>query len=180
MQIIIILISVLFSKGFSQNDFYIENEHGYFKQKFELANDLVKIPVEINGRELSFLLDTGVSSTILFSFSETDSASVNNPSVIYLKGMGSGNPLRALKSENNILKLGDAVSRNLDIYIIEGEIFSISNRLGVALNGILGYDFFKDFVVEMNYKSKKMKVFEKGAYVYKKCRRCVDLPLVFL
>ncbi len=55
----------------------------------------------------------------------------------------------------------------------------ISNRLGVEVNGILGYDFFKDFIVKFNYKSKKMKVYEQDAYKYKNCRRCVDLPLYF-
>lgn len=178
-KVIVILISVFFSKVFAQNDFVIENDKGYFKQKFELANDLVIVPVELNGRELSFLLDTGVNSTILLSFNSEDSTSVNDPSIIYLKGLGSGKPIRALKSNSNILKLGEAISRNLDVYIINGDVFSISNRLGVAINGILGYDFFKDFVIEMNYKSEKMMIYEKGIYEYKRCKRCIDLPLKF-
>lgn len=178
-KVIVIIISVFFSKVFAQNDFVIENDKGYFKQKFELVNDLVVVPVELNGRELSFLLDTGVNSTILFSFTSEDSTIVNDPSVIFLKGLGSEEPVRALKSNMNEFKLGEAVSRNLDVYIIEGDVFSISNRLGVEINGILGYDFFKDFVIEMNYKSEKMKVYEKSVYKYKKCRRCIDVPLRF-
>ncbi|MDX1542646.1 MAG: retropepsin-like aspartic protease, partial [Christiangramia sp.] len=177
--IIIILISAISSNTFAQNDFVIENDKGKFKQKFDLVNDLVIVPVEVNGRELSFLLDTGVSSSIIFSLSSEDSTNLNNPLTVYLKGMGVGKPLRALKSSHNVLKVGDAVSKDHSIYIIEGEIFNISNRLGVALNGILGYDFFKDFVIEFNYKRKFMKVFNKDEYEYSQCRRCVDLPLNF-
>ena len=177
--IIIIVISAIFPNAFSQNDFVIENDKGKFKQKFDLINDLVIVPVEVNGRELSFLLDTGVNSTIIFSLSSEDSTNVNNPLTVYLKGMGVGKPLRALKSSHNTLKVGDAVSRDQSIYIIEGEVFSISNRLGFALNGILGYEFFKDFVIEFNYKRKFMKVFNKNEYEYDDCRRCVDLPLKF-
>lgn len=177
--IIIILISAIFPNAFSQNDFVIENDKGKFKQKFDLINDLVIVPVEVNGRELSFLLDTGVNSTIIFSLSSEDSTSVNNPLTVYLKGMGVGKPLRALKSSHNTLKVGDAVSRDHSIYIIEGEVFSISNRLGFALNGILGYEFFKEFVIEFNYKRKFMKVFNKNEYEYSDCRRCIDLPLKF-
>ncbi|MCG9970841.1 aspartyl protease family protein [Christiangramia crocea] len=177
--IIIILISAIFSNTFSQNEFVIENDKGKFKQKFDLVNDLVILPVEVNGREMSFLLDTGVNSTILFSLSSEDSATVNNPMTVYLKGMGVGKPLRALKSNHNEFKVGEAVSKDHSIYIIEGQVFSISNRLGYPLNGILGYDFFKDFVVEFNYKRKFMWVYMKDEYEYKRCRRCVDLPLNF-
>lgn len=172
-----VFIAMFFSNLFAQNDFTIEDEKGKFKQKFQLANDLVIVPVEINGRELSFLLDTGVNSTILFSFTEQDSTGLNDPKVIYLRGLGVGKPLRALRSSHNTVKLGKAVSRDHSIFIIEGEVFSISNRIGVPVNGIIGYDFFKDLVVEINYKRKLMKVYNKEDYEYKRCRRCIDLPL---
>ena len=177
--VIIVSISVFFAKGFSQNDFVIDNEEGEFKQKFELVNDLVIVPVEVNGRKMSFLLDTGVTSTILFSLTTEDSASVKSPRVIYLRGMGIGKPLRALKSNHNNFRIGDALSRDHSLYIIEGAIFDISNRLGFPLNGILGYDFFKDFVIEFNYKRKFMKVYNKEQYEYRRCRRCIDIPLKF-
>ena len=177
--IIIILISAFSSHTFSQNDFIIENDKGQFKQKFDLVSDLIIVPVTINGREMSFLLDTGVNSTIIFSLTSEDSLMLNNPLTIYLKGMGAGKPLRALKSSHNTIKIGDAVSENHSIYIIEGEVFSISNRLGIPLNGIIGFDFFKDFIVEFNYKRKFMRVYIKGVYEYDRCRRCIDLPLRF-
>ncbi len=177
--VIIVSISVFFAKGFSQNDFVIDNEEGEFKQKFELVNDLVIVPVEVNGRKMSFLLDTGVTSTILFSLTTEDSASVKSPRIIYLRGMGIGKPLRALKSNHNNFRIGDALSRDHSLYIIEGAIFDISNRLGFPLNGILGYDFFKDFVIEFNYKRKFMKVYNKEQYEYRRCRRCIDIPLKF-
>ncbi|WP_026933670.1 aspartyl protease family protein [Christiangramia echinicola] len=178
-RVIVFLVSVIFTNVFSQNDFEIDNDKGYFKQKFELVNDLVILPVELNGRKLSFLLDTGVNSTILFSFTSEDSIEVNNPSVIYIKGLGSGKPLRALKSKKNKLRVGEAISFDLDVYLIEGGVFSISNRLGIPINGILGYDFFKDFVVEFNYRAEWMKVYHPDEFKYKKCRRCVELPLQF-
>lgn len=178
-RVIINLISVFSLNVYAQGDFIIENKKGYFKQPFELVNDLVIVPVELNGRQLSFLLDTGVSSTILFSLSSELTESLKDPVVIYLKGLGSGKPVRALKSSNNTLKLGEAISKNQNIYILEGEILGISNRLGFAINGIIGYDFFKDFVVEFNYRSSFMKVFEARKYSYRKCSKCKELSLEF-
>ncbi len=180
LSISLILLSILFfSPLFSQDQFHIENSKGRYTQKFKLINDLVILPVEINGRELSFLLDTGVNSTILFSLSEEDTTVINNPVTVYLKGLGGGKPLRGLQSSHNLLKIGDIVAKDHSLYIIPGDVVGISNRLGVEVNGILGYDFFKDFIVEFNYKRKKMKVYEPEAYEYKKCRECVDLPLYF-
>jgi len=133
-QVLSFLVSLIFTTVFSQNDFQIDNDKGYFKQEFKLINDLVIIPVQLNGRELSFLLDTGVNSTILFSITQEDSSQVNNPTVVYLKGLGSDKPLRALKSNTNKLRVGEAFSSDQDIYLIEGNVFSISNRLGIPIN----------------------------------------------
>ncbi len=47
------------------------------KIKFELINNLIVLPIEINGVELSFLLDTGVSKPILFNITNTDSLQMN-------------------------------------------------------------------------------------------------------
>ena len=54
--------------GFSQDKFVIQNRKGVDKVKFRLINNLIIIPVEVNGVTLSFLLDTGVSKPIIFNF----------------------------------------------------------------------------------------------------------------
>jgi hypothetical protein len=55
----------------------------------------------------------------------------------------------------------------------------MSTRLGVPVHGIIGYDVFKDFVVEINYGSEKIKFYNPDTYRYKKCKKCTDLPLTF-
>lgn len=173
------VFQLIFFSAFGQNGFSIENEKGYFKQRFSLVNDLVLVPVEVNGTELSFLLDTGMNSTIIFSLENSDSLEIKSPTVIYLRGMGAGKPLRALKSLNNTIKLGETISRAETIYIVDEEITGLSGRLGVEVNGIMGYDFFKNFIIEFNYPRKFMKVYNPSVYKYKKCRRCEVLPLNF-
>lgn len=164
---------------FSQGTFRIDNGKGFYKQKFELVNDLVILPVELNGEELSFLLDTGINTTILFNYGYLDSTAVNNTSVIYLKGLGAGKPARAIKSSNNSIRFGEISGRNQTLYVISGEAAQISKRLGVVVNGVLGYDFFKDLIVEFNYKRKFLKAYTPESYKYRKCRRCIDVPVNF-
>ncbi|MFV8224828.1 aspartyl protease family protein [Christiangramia aquimixticola] len=177
--LLVFFILILSASIYSQNNFRIENGKGKFTAKFDLVNDLVIIPISVNGQPLSFLLDTGVDSTILFDHAEGDTIDLNSQSVIYLKGLGDGKPLRAILSRGNEVQFGDAISDKHNIYVIQGGVFNLSNRMGVAINGILGYDFFKNFIVEFNYRREKVSVFDPQYYEYGKCGKCIDLPLSF-
>ncbi len=149
------------------------------KVKFQLINNLIIIPVEVNGVELSFLLDSGVSKPILFNiFNLSDSLHINNGERIYLRGLGGDGEIEALKSNHNKLKIGDAVNVNQDIYVVFDNSINFTPRLGVSIHGIIGYDVFKDFIVEINYSSKYLKLHKPETYVYKKCKNCETLDLV--
>lgn len=126
----------------AQDSFRIENTKKDFKLSFELVNNLVVIPLEINGVELSFLLDSGVNSTILFSIGEEDSLNLINAETIYLRGLGGGEPIKALKSTNNDVRIGEAVNKNLTLYMVFDNPIALSNRMGIPIHGIIGNDFF--------------------------------------
>src|SRR5690606_32556712 len=71
--------------------------HGkkYGKVKFQLINNLVIVPVEVNGAELSFILDSGVNKPILFNLMDQDSIAINNVSEVVIKGLGDGEAIKA-------------------------------------------------------------------------------------
>src|SRR6478752_4130614 len=62
-----------------------------------LINNLVFIPIKVNGAELNFLLDTGVEETILFSLEDNPNVSFYNSEKITLKGLGSDQAIEGLK-----------------------------------------------------------------------------------
>lgn len=182
MKPLFVFIFCCFALNFTvvaQDEFKIENGKDNFKLSFELVNDLVIIPVEINGVELSFLLDSGVNSTILFSIGEEDSLRLKNSEVIYLRGFGEGEPVKAIKTFGNDVKIGNAVNQNLVFYMVYDNPVDLSNRLGIPVHGIIGYDLFKDFVIEFNYLKAQLKAFQPDSYAYKVCRKCIDLDLHF-
>ena len=149
------------------------------KVSFELVNNLVIVPVEVNGDKLSFLLDTGVNSTILFGITEADSLRVNNTKPIKVRGLGDGNGVTALKSKNNTFRIGDAMDRNHSINVIFEESLNFSARMGIPIHGILGSDFFKNFVVKTDYTSKKITFYDPLKYRTKKCKDCEIFELKF-
>ncbi len=167
-----------FSAG-AQDIFKIENGKGEFELPFELINDLVVIPVEINGVELSFLLDTGVNATILFSIGAWDSLSLKNSEIIYLRGFGAREPVKALKTFGNEVKIGDAINSNLVFYMVYDNPVDLSNRMGIPINGIIGYDFFKDFVIDFNYTKSFLKAYSHNTFQRKMCKKCTALDLNF-
>ncbi len=172
------LLLLLFSfSGVTQSHFNLQRAN-HTKIKFELINNLIVFPVEINGAKLSFLLDSGVSKPILFNIiNVSDSIQINNTESIYLRGLGDGGYIEALKSKRNVFKIGNAVNINQDIFVIFDESINFTPRLGVQVHGIIGYDIFKDFVVEINYASKYLKLHKPKSYQYKKCRKCQTFDL---
>jgi hypothetical protein len=164
---------------FSQHGLELPTHVKKDKISFELVNNLVIIPVEVNGDKLSFLLDTGVYSTILFGITEADSLRVNNAKPIKIRGLGEGEGVIALKSENNELRIGDALDKNHSIYVIFEESLNFSTRMGIPIHGIIGYDFFKNFVVKTNYISKKLTFYDPLKYREKPCNDCESFDLQF-
>lgn len=161
----------------AQGSFHLMNAKSD-KIKFQLINNLIVIPVEINGVKLSFLLDTGVSKPILFNIINlSDSLQINNVETVYLRGLGSDGSIEALKSKRNIVKLGKAINVNQEVYVVFDESINFTPRLGIPIHGIIGYDIFKDFVVEINYSSKSLKLHDPDTYKYKKCKKCRTLDL---
>lgn len=164
----------------SQGKFVVQNKSRSDKIKFKLINNLIVFPVEINGVTLSFLLDTGVSKPIIFNFlNVSDTLKIKNTESIFLRGLGNGESVEALKSQRNILKIGDAINLNQDLYAIYDSNLSFAPRLGVPVHGIIGYDLFKDLVVEVNYSNKYLRLTEPLHYQYEKCKNCERLHLEF-
>ncbi len=177
----LILIFFCFSNlSFSQGKFIVQNKKQSDKIKFKLINNLIIIPVEVNGVNLSFLLDTGVSKPIIFNFlNVSDTLKIKDTETIFLRGLGEGESVEALKSRNNVFKIGAAIKLNQDLYAVYDSNLNFAPRLGFPVHGIIGFDLFKDLVVEINYSKKILKLTKPETYTYKKCKKCERLNLEF-
>ena len=166
---------------FSQNKYVVQNKKGIDKVDFQLINNIIIIPVEVNGVSLSFLLDTGVSRPIVFNFiKDSDSLEILNAKKIYLKGLGNNGLVEALTSSNNQFKIGDAINNNQDFFVVFDSSINFAPKLGIPIHGIIGYDFFKDLIVDINYKNKYLKIKNPGVYREKVCRKCEVFDLEFI
>lgn len=163
-----------------QVGFILQHNKKKDKIPFKLVNNLPIIEVDVNGTKLSFILDTGVKSTILFSLEEADSVQLRNTSPVMLQGLGSGGSVEALKSLNNKLRVGEAIDSDHSLYIIFDSTLNFSPRMGIPIHGILGNEFFQNFIVKINYSSEMITVYNPRRYSLKACKKCEDLPLNFV
>ncbi|MFK5971905.1 MAG: aspartyl protease family protein [Flavobacteriaceae bacterium] len=162
--------------GISQG-FDLAKGQKFQKVKFQLINNLIIIPMEINGSELSFILDSGVGRPILFNISDQDSIQINNVSKITIRGLGQGEPIQALRSRNNFFKIGRVENRNQQLYVVMDKSLNFSPSLGIPVHGIIGYGLFRDFVVKINYGSNIIKFYDPEFYQYKNSKKDETLPL---
>lgn len=162
--------------GSAQN-FDLPDDQNFEKVKFQLINNVMIIPVEVNGTELSFILDSGVSTPLLFNLAEHDSIQINEVSNITIRGLGEGEGIQALSSRNNSFKIGDVENLNQVLYVVLDESFDLSSSIGIPVHGIIGYDLFRDFVVEINYNAKHIKFHNPELYADNPHKKSQTLPL---
>ncbi len=183
MRIPKIFIYILITLSFyakAQSNYKLNDNVKSQKIKFELINNVILIPIEVNGVALKFLLDTGVSKPIIFNFIKgSDSLKILNSEKIKIKGLGDGDYIDALRSSHNTFKIGEAINTDQTLFAVFDSRINLAPKLGTPIDGIIGYDIFKDFIVEINYASRYIKLYNPTRYKYKKCNRCEVLDLEF-
>ena len=174
---IIFSIMVWFPLSGTAQGFDLPEGEAYQKIRFQLVNNLIVVPLEINGAKLSFILDSGVKKPILFNLSDQDSIQLNNVSEITIKGLGTGEPIKALRSSGNTFKLKNIVNTDQQVYVVVDKSMNFSPNLGIPVHGIIGYDLFRDFVVDINYKNNAIRFYDPHYYTAKKSKKLETLPL---
>ena len=135
--------------------------------------------MQVNGVELTFLLDSGVEETILFSLQDKDQVEFNQVETIKLKGLGNATYVEGLKSSmNKVVVSPDFFDTNHVIYILLNEEINISAAVGIPVNGIMGFGFFKDYPMEIDYINKKIVIYqERTPKVSRKYEKFIKFPI---
>lgn len=152
---------------------------------FKLENNHIYIRVSVNGsRPLSFILDTGARSII--DTREARSIGLKLKLIGTAGGVGANQPDVYLVTEKVYFSLPgvglsprrlvavslDAVETCLNEFNIDEEGRKIPadrrepNEAKRELDGILGKEFFDQFVVEIDYAQRVLNVFDRSSYKY--------------
>ncbi|KIC02769.1 retropepsin-like aspartic protease [Flavobacterium sp. PL02] len=161
-KITLFFLQIVTFTAFAQDGFVIDGHTNKISIPFKLINNLIFVPIKVNGVELNFLLDSGVDDTVLFSLEDKKEVNFFNVEKIRLRGLGAEEAIEGLKSTNNTLDINGLKSTNHLLYIILDQDFNLSSHIGIPVNGIIGYQFFRNNLVEINYQKKKIIVFKSN------------------
>ena len=123
---------------------------------------LVRAGVNDYADSLNFILDTGSGCISLDSATVKDLGIPVTPSEKTIKGIGG---IRKVSFLNNArLQLPGLAVENLNFHVNDYEI--LTSVYGIKIDGIIGYSFFSQYIVNINYDFLQINVFSKGEYKY--------------
>lgn len=176
-----IIIVLLFAWGISDANtqplgFYL-NEREKAIIPFEEFSNLIVLQVALNDSfPVNMILDTGVRPTILLDDMLARKMGAKFTRAVSLSGIG-GRNVEAHIAKNINLSFGKVRSKDLSVLVLGQRIEAFSSRLGVKIDGIIGYDLFSRFVVKIDYDKNRIVLYEPGSYKSPHRYKSVDVMM---
>jgi hypothetical protein len=145
--------------------------HSAVNIPFEFEFNQIVLRVRVNdSAPLRFLFDTGAGASVL---SARRAATLNLQKVDSVTATGVGGDVEGSLANGVSLAVGGVTVLNQRLVVLPIDFPFCEAR---DIEGIIGYDFIKEFVVEINYDAHIISLFDPAAYQYH--ARGETLPLV--
>ena len=148
---------------------------------FELCQNLITVPVIINGKlPLRFIIDTGVRTAILSERTFSDMMGLRYTRQYTITGPGGEKLIGALVTNNVTLTLPAGNHTGItgfghSLLVLEQDYLQLSRHLGKEVHGILGYELFSRFVVRIDYDRQEITLISPDRF--RKPRRYQEIPM---
>lgn len=121
----------------------------------EIYNNLIVVPVVLNGAlPLKFILDTGVRTAILTEKTFSDILNLAYSRKYTISGPGGEQIIDAYITNNVSLELPGVTGRGHALLVLGQDYLELRNYLGTDVHGILGYELFSRFIIEVDYEKR--------------------------
>lgn len=154
----------------------LENDRKKIQIPFEIYNNLIVIPVKLNGIiPLNFVIDTGVRSSIITDKIITDILRLPYSRKIVVNGPGDYIKLEAYVVNKVDINMDGVIGTNQSLLVLEKDYLKLRNYLGTEVHGLVGFDLFNRFVIEIDYAQKVITFYEPK--YFKPPKRFTSIPL---
>jgi len=128
---------------------------------FRLIRNLVVIKLKINDKgPFNFVLDTGVGLMIITDPKLVDSIAIQNKRTIKIPGLGEGDDYEAYITPPLNIQIPGLTSYDVAAAILKTDHFNLSNFAGIPIHGLLGYEFFNNLAVKLNFIDSTLTVYK--------------------
>ncbi|MDX6613656.1 MAG: hypothetical protein QOD75_2842 [Blastocatellia bacterium] len=146
------------------------SRHGALHIPLDIDNNIILMRVSVNGsKPLKFIFDTGASSSVINS---QRAAELGLKSQGQARGNGTGGAFQGSYTKGVLLSVqGAEVSNQLLVS------FPFPTVSDFEFDGVIGYDFINQFVVEIDYQNKIMNLYDPQTYTYSGRGKVIPLLL---
>jgi len=135
----------------------VTDETGRAEMSYLSVHNLIIIPVSINGSlPLNFILDCGISQTIVTDPSLAAMMRLKPEREINIMGAGGEQQIRANVCTGNRIALHGVRGDGIPVILLQEDYLSLSAILGIPIFGLLGGDIFRELVVSIDYGERRL------------------------
>jgi hypothetical protein len=149
--IILLCLSSSFLFGQAAGLSLLRNQE-FFKIKFRSVQGFIVIDVKYGGLiPMSFIFDTGAQNTVFFDKKMAEILPVRYEKEVTLLGADMQSEIKAFIARNLIFQIGESPLVTKDVIILEEDKLAISESIGESVHGIIGSDFIRGLIVQIDY-----------------------------
>lgn len=169
--ILLYTLVISWQASLAQSDrhgFYFTHHRTHARIPFQFRSNLIIVPVCLNGRdEAHFIIDTGVSHTIVTDVRIFQHHPFVSSRTIKMTGVGEGNTLLASIAINNSISLGSLRIDHHPLVVLNEDVLNLSEYAGVPIQGIIGYELFANLVVTIDFQRQVLVLNQPETYRYR-------------
>ncbi len=170
---VIVLLTLLCCCNLAANAQYfdLKNNKKRVTIPFRMIRDMMIIELKINNKgPFNFILDTGVGLMLITDPKLVDSINIVNKRTLKINGIGEGDAYEAYATSALNIDIPGLMSYDVAAAILKTDHFGLSNYAGIPIHGLLGYEFFNNLAVKIDFsdstlsvsRPRDIKLFRKG------------------
>ena len=126
---------------------------------------------------LKFIVDTGAEHTIILKKEYVDALNLKSSKRIRLFGSDLSRELYALFYRNTFLQMVNTNMVRHDVIVLEEDVLKLEEFVGTSVDGILGAEFFKGMLLQIDYKKQQMVLHNPSLFNYEKLEGYTAVPM---
>jgi len=126
---------------------------------FRMVRDMIIIRLSINDKgPFNFILDSGVGLMLITDPKLVDSINITNKRTLKISGLGEGDDYEAYITSSLKVDIPGLHSYDIAAAILKTDHFGLSNYAGIPIHGLLGYEFFNNLAVKIDFSDSTLTV----------------------
>jgi predicted aspartyl protease len=180
--LLVALVAFCVSGSYAQNlqiGYFIKGNRSQVTVPFQVHNNLIVVDVILNEKlPLKFIVDTGLRTALLTDRLYTDMLDVNYSRTIPIVGADGNIIVDAYVVNNVTLGFRGFTGMGQTILALGEDFLELKNYMGIDVHGIIGYELFNRYIIQIDYDNLIMTFYEPGEFTPNRRFQALDMPII--